>query len=139
MNQHFYVRQGTGFNEMSERQREAAIGLMRASLSARGLQLSRDVMRLNETLGELTNNHVEYGEGLYWLTVMGTPSANEPWGWQLDGHHLIVNFFVLGDQVVMIAVLLGSEPVVARAGRYRGTVIMQDVQDSGPGLRQQPR
>ena len=131
MNQHFYVRQGVGFGEMSDAQREAAIGLMRASLSARGLQLSRDVMRLNETLAELTNNHVEYGEGLYWLTVMGTPSADEPWGWQLDGHHLIVNFFVLGDQVVMSPSFWGSEPVVARAGRYRGTVIMQDVQDAG--------
>ena len=59
-------------------------------------------MRLNHTLGELNdNNFVEYGEWLYWITVMGTPSATEPWGWQLDGHHAIVNYFVLGDQVVM--------------------------------------
>ncbi len=36
MNQHFYLRQGTGFNEMSDAQRDAAFGLMRASLSARG-------------------------------------------------------------------------------------------------------
>src|SRR6266545_2267996 len=38
MNQDFYVRQGTGFLEMSETQREAAFALMRASLSARGLR-----------------------------------------------------------------------------------------------------
>ena len=131
MNQSFYVRQGVGFNEMSEAQREAAFGLMRASLSAKGLQLSRDIMKLNHTLGELNHdNFVEYGEWLYWITVMGTPSASEPWGWQLDGHHLIVNYFVLGDQVVMTPSFFGSEPARATAGKYRGTRIMQEEQDA---------
>ena len=65
-------------------------------------------MRLNHTLGELNdNNFEEYGEWLYWITVMGKPSATEPWGWQLDGHHLIINYFVLGDQVVMTPDLHG--------------------------------
>ena len=131
MNQSFYVRQGVGFNEMSEAQREAAFGLMRASLSAKGLQLSRDIMKLNHTLGELNHdNFVEYGEWLYWITVMGTPSASEPWGWQMDGHHLIVNYFVLGDQVVMTPSFFGSEPARATAGKYRGTRIMQEEQDA---------
>lgn len=43
---------------------------------------------------------------------MGTPSDTEPWGWQLDGHHLVINGFVPGDQVVMTPTL-GSEPVKA--------------------------
>ena len=132
MNVSYYVREGVGFNDMSEAQREAAFGLMRASLSAKGMQLSRDTMKLNHTLGELNNdNFTEYGEWLYWITVMGTPSATEPWGWQLDGHHLIVNYFVLGDQVVMTPSFFGSEPVRATAGKYRGTVIMQEEQDAG--------
>ena len=135
MNQHFYRRQGVGFNEMTEAQRTAAFGLMRASLSAKGLQLSRDIMKLNHTLGELNNdNFVEYGEWLYWITVMGEPSSSEPWGWQLDGHHLIVNYFVLGDQVVMTPTFLGSEPVVARAGKYKGTTILQEEQRLGLAL-----
>jgi hypothetical protein len=135
MNQHFYVRQGVGFNEMTDGQREAAFGLLRASLSAKGLKLSRDIMRLNQTLGELNNdNFVEYGEWRYWITVMGTPSDKEPWGWQLDGHHLIINYFVLGDQVVMTPTFLGSEPVVARSGKYNGTVVLQDEQNKGLAL-----
>ena len=28
----------------------------------------------------------------YHGTVMGRPSATEPWGWQLDGHHAIINY-----------------------------------------------
>jgi hypothetical protein len=91
MNQHFYVRQGVSFREMTDFQRSAAFGLLEASLSARGLKLTRDIMRLNETLAELTNDHQFLGEWLYFITVMGRPSAAEPWGFQLDGHHAIIN------------------------------------------------
>ena len=132
MNQHFYVRQGVSFQEMTEPQREAALGLLRASLSAKGLKLTRDVMRLNHTLGELNNNDFEqYGEWLYHLTVMGEPSARGPWGWQLDGHHMIINYFVLGDQVVMTPFFTGSEPVTATAGKFKGTTILQEEQAAG--------
>jgi hypothetical protein len=132
MNQSFYVRQGVSFKEMSEAQRAAAFGLLGAALSAKGLKLSQDIMKLNHTLGELNNdNFVEYDEGLYWITVMGTPSQTEPWGFQLDGHHLIVNYFVLGDQVVMTPAFFGSEPTYAAAGKYRGTRVMKPEQDAG--------
>ena len=135
MNQHFYVRQGVGFDEMDESQREAAFGLMRASLSADGLKLSRDIMNLNRTLGELNgDNFAEYNEWLYWITVMGEPSADQPWGWQVDGHHLIINYFVLGDQVVMTPLFVGSEPVIAESGKFKGTAIMQREQDQGLAL-----
>jgi hypothetical protein len=131
MNQHFYVRQGVSFGEMSPKQKERALGLLKSALSADGLKLTRDVMRLNETLAEMTGKHDEYGEGFYHLTVMGTPSETEPWGFQLDGHHLIINYFVLGDQVVMTPAFWGSEPVVATTGKYAGTAILQAEQGAG--------
>ncbi len=132
MNQHFYVRQGVSFKEMSDAQREVAFALLRASLSAKGLKLTRDIMRLNYTLGELNNNNFEeYGEWLYNITVMGQPSVKEPWGWQLDGHHAIINYFVLGDQVVMTPFFAGSEPAIAPSGKYKGTSVLQDEQNKG--------
>jgi hypothetical protein len=137
MNQHFYVRQGVSFAEMTEPQRGVAFGLLGASLSAKGLKLSRDIMRLNHTLGELNrDNFDEYGEWLYHVTIMGQPSATEPWGWQLDGHHLIVNYFVLGDQVVMTPAFWGSEPITAKSGRYAGTTILQAERRRGLALVQ---
>jgi len=131
MNQDFYVRQGVSFVEMSNKQRRAAFDLMSASLSAKGLELSKDIMKLNYTLGEINNNFERYGEWLYWITIMGEPSETEPWGWQMDGHHLIINYFVLGDQVVMTPLFVGSEPVIAETGKYEGIAILQDEQDSG--------
>jgi len=131
MNQHFYVRQGISFQEMTEAQRELAFGLMRASLSTQGFELTRNVMRLNETLAELAEDPVFLGEWLYFITIMGIPSATDPWGWQFSGHHAIVNFFVFGDQVVMTPLFLGSEPVRATSGKYKGVVVLQQEQKDG--------
>jgi hypothetical protein len=135
-NVHRYRRAGTGFGEMTEEQRARAFAMIRASLSARGFEKSRNVMRLNGHLADVLNRPEEYGEFLYWLTVMGEPSATEPWGWQLDGHHLVINFFVLGDQVVMTPTFMGSEPVSAETGRFAGTRVMREEQDLGLAFMQ---
>ncbi len=135
-NRHRSVRQGVGFDEMTAAQRELAFALFRTTLSAKGVQTTRDIMRLNGTLAELTGRHEEYGEWLYWITIMGTPSATQPWGWQLDGHHCVINCFVLGDQIVMTPVFMGSEPVRAESGKYKGTVILQLEQDRGLAFMQ---
>ncbi|HKG22208.1 MAG TPA: DUF3500 domain-containing protein [Blastocatellia bacterium] len=136
MNQHFYTRQGVSFREMNDAQRAAAFGLMKASLSARGMDLTRNIMRLNETLAELTGDREFMGEWLYFITIMGEPSTTKPWGWQFDGHHAIINYFVLGDQIVMTAHFAGSEPVVATSGKYKGTFVLRDEQDQGLVLAQ---
>jgi hypothetical protein len=128
-NVHRFERQGVSALELNEQQRELGYALIQAGLSERGYQSSRDIMRLNHTIAELVDNFDEYGEQLYFFTIMGTPSADEPWGWQVDGHHLVINYFVIGDQVVMTPVFMGSEPVVAESGRYAGTSILEPEQD----------
>ena len=111
--------------------RDAAFGLLHASLSARGVELTRNIMRLNETLAELANDPLFLGEWLYYITILGRPSATEPWGWQFSGHHAIINYFILGDQVVMTPFFFGSEPVRAASGKYKGTVVLQQEQNDG--------
>jgi hypothetical protein len=105
---------------MTPEQEEAAFDLLRASLSTAGFEKARDIMILNGHLADLVDNHEEYGEDLNFFTVMGEPSATAPWGWQLDGHHLVINYFVLGDQVVMTPTFMGSEPVRADSGPHEG-------------------
>jgi hypothetical protein len=124
-NVHRFPRQGVALEDMTEVQREAVYELLRAGLSSKGYETSRDIMRLNHHLAELLDNFDEYGEYLYFVTIMGTPAAAEPWGWQLDGHHLVINYFVLGDQVVMTPTFMGSEPMSAASGKYAGTAILE--------------
>jgi hypothetical protein len=125
------MRHGMPFFEMSDAQLDRAFALLKESLSPQGFETARDIMRLNETVGEMTGRFDEYGDDLYWLSIMGTPSASEPWGWQIDGHHLIINYFVLGDQVVMTPSFLGSEPVHAESGKYAGTRAFRTEEERG--------
>jgi hypothetical protein len=133
-NIHISTRLGVGFGEMTASQQEAAWALVAAGLSARGYALARDITRLEEHLAELKNDHYQYGEHRYWVTMMGEPAVEEPWGWQFEGHHLIINFFVLGDQVVMTPTFMGSEPVIAISGKYQGTSVLQAEQAMGLAL-----
>jgi hypothetical protein len=125
------MRHGMPLFEMTDDQRERAFALLKESLSAQGFETARDVMRLNETVMEMTDRLDEYGEDLYWFSIMGKPSAAEPWGWQLDGHHLNINTFVLGDQMVMTPTFLGSEPVYAPSGKYAGTRVFKAEEEQG--------
>jgi hypothetical protein len=76
-------------------------------------------MRLNEHALEITGKPEEYSEWFYWVSLFGEPAADAPWGWQIDGHHLNLNCFVLGDQLVLTPNFMGSEPVLARFGKYK--------------------
>jgi hypothetical protein len=126
-----YVRQGVSLREMTEAQRRAGMALVRVSLSARGLALTQNIMKTDQTLREINDDVTRYDEQLYFFTMLGQPSATEPWGWQLEGHHLVINYFVLGDQVVMTPLFVGGEPVVATTGKYAGNAILQSEQDAG--------
>jgi len=128
------MRHGLPFYAMTDRQLERAFALLEESLSAQGFQTARDIMRLNETVMEMTGKLDEFGEDLYWLSIMGMPSEKQPWGWQIDGHHLNVNFFVLGDQVTMTPAFLGSEPVHALSGKYAGTLVFEAEEARGLAL-----
>jgi hypothetical protein len=127
----FVMRHGVALDDCSETQRQRALDLVRATCSARGFSLARDVMHLNEALGELTGRPAEYGEWYYWLSIFGEPSGDQPWGWQLDGHHLNINCFILGDQLVMSPSFFGSEPTSVDTGKYAGTRVFAEEERSG--------
>ncbi len=123
-----YVRQGLSLKEMTTQQRAAAKKILELSLSAKGLALSKDIMKTDQTLSEL-NSSAFLDEQLYYITIMGIPSESEPWGWQLDGHHLVINYFIQGDQVVMTPAFFGAEPAIAQSGKYKGNQVLQEEQN----------
>jgi hypothetical protein len=130
----YLMRHGVCLDRLDETQKDRALALVRESLSASGFASARGVMKLNEHIRELTGRNEEYGEWYYWMSVFGRPSATEPWGWQIDGHHLIVNCFVLGDQIVLTPNFMGSEPVHAHSGKYAGTRVFEAEEARGYAL-----
>jgi len=91
-------------------------------------------MKLNEHVAEISGRTEEYGEWYYFMSLFGQPSETEPWGWQIDGHHLIINCFILGDQLVLTPQFSGSEPVVAESGKYAGTRVFEEEESTGLDL-----
>jgi hypothetical protein len=130
----FLFRHGACLAELDETPRGLALALMQASLGEAGYATARNVMRLNQHLAELTGRAEEFGEWYYWISIMGEPSETEPWGWQIDGHHLIVNCFVLGDQIVLTPTFMGSEPVSAETGAFAGTRVFAEEEAAGLAL-----
>jgi hypothetical protein len=128
-NPHINVyRHGVMLEELSTPQRNAFFDLLRITLSARGYAQARDIMRLNELLAELTGRADDYGEWPYFVSFFGVPSPNVPWGFQFDGHHLAINCAVVGNEMAMTPLFMGSEPCEARAGRFAGIRVL-DVEE----------
>ena len=130
----FMMRHGTMLESLTPDQRNLSLALLRQSFSPSGFELARNIMKLNESIREITGSDEELGDWLYCLSILGEPSLDEPWGWQIDGHHLNVNCFLLGGQMVMTPMFMGSEPVAVDIGKYAGTRVFQAEESTGLNL-----
>jgi Protein of unknown function (DUF3500) len=101
---------GVFLADLDQNQREAALALVRASLSAKGFDDVQGAMRLNGELGQLLGQYLDtLSEWTYWIALFGSPSVDAPFGWQLYGHHVCVSCFVLEHQMVLSPTFLGAE------------------------------
>ena len=101
---------GVRLDEAGPAVRDAALRLLASTLSAEGYAQARRIMRINAHLGDLVDGRRVLNEFSYNVNVFGTPSVTRPWGWQIYGHHLVVNAVFAGRQVVLTPAFLGSEP-----------------------------
>jgi hypothetical protein len=127
-----YERKGARMGDITAKQRALGYALLGAALSADGVTQTRNIMKLNAFLGDYSGGGREtLTEGAYFFTFMGTPSTTKPWGFQYEGHHVAINYFVLGDQVVMTPTFMGSEPTSAT---YKGEKITLFKPETTAGL-----
>jgi hypothetical protein len=125
--------------------RDAILAVVAASLSEDGYRTTRHTMWLNEFLGGLVAAPGIFNEMSYNFTLFGEISLVEPWGWQLMGHHLTLNCFVLGGQMVLSPTFIGAEPSYLEEGPYAGVAALIDREVGGwelvrslrPALREQ--
>lgn len=105
-----FPEHGLLLDRLSEPKRDAALQVIAATVSAAGMHDIRGAMRLNAALGEICVGYEDtLREYKYWFTIFGVPSAIEPWGWQLMGHHLDINCFLMAGQIVLTPAFIGTE------------------------------
>lgn len=129
-------RRGVPLRDMNDTQRYLAHRVIAQSMSVTGYAKVVQVMSLEGVLRELNTDvfgHVapyfRDPQG-YFLTFFHQPQPDSNWGWRLVGHHLSLNFTVVGqDRLAVTPLLLGSEP--AKLGPFR---ILGDEEDRAFGL-----
>ncbi|THA32708.1 DUF3500 domain-containing protein [Streptomyces sp. A1277] len=112
-------RVGLRMEVLSDDKTSAIHDILRASLSAEGYARVSGAMELNGRLGGLVGLPTVMNRHSYWFSVFGDPLAGamgEPWGWQLFGHHVALNFVSVGGRHVIAPVFLGAEPALMDDG-----------------------
>lgn len=108
-----FHRNGLRLEDLEPAQTVALLAMVEASLSPEGYARVREAMDLNGYLGELVDLPTIMNPFSYWISVFGEPAGDEPWGWQLFGHHLDVNFVSVGGRDVVAPVFIGAEPALS--------------------------
>jgi hypothetical protein len=123
VNWHFIPRQRRGLplKEMTPEQQELARGVLRTALSQRGYVKANTIIELELVLREMGENPVVRDPELYYFSVFGSPGPEQPWGLRAEGHHLSLNFTVVGDSLVSTApAFMGANPAEVRVGSRVG-------------------
>ena len=106
-------RAGLSLGTLNTAQRTAAMALVSAALSAKGLQKVNEIMEGDEVLktgAASRGNPNMFGKDFYYISILGTPSEKAPWILQFGGHHLALNITVAGDKGTLTPSLTAAQP-----------------------------
>lgn len=108
-----FRREGLRLGDLTRPQHDAVLALLAAALSPQGyekvLQIIEgdEVLRKSERSGRLI-----FGRDEFYLSLLGKPSATEPWMIQFGGHHLAINLTLVGKQGTLAPSLPAAQPAV---------------------------
>lgn len=96
------TRKGLPIMEMETAQKEAALYLLRSTLSKAGYEKATTIMSLESVLRQLEGEGGanERNPEKYYFTVFGTPEPRQRWGLSIEGHHLSLNFVLRGNRII---------------------------------------
>jgi uncharacterized protein DUF3500 len=122
-------RKGTTLKEMTPQQRHLTTALLAASLSAKGLVKTSNIMSLEEVLKriEALNPRATRDPELYYVSIFGDPGPGKTWGWRFEGHHLSLSFTIVdGLHVSSTPSMMGTNPDIVPDGAHKGLQILAD-------------
>src|SRR5215510_10399795 len=139
-----FPRNGLLLRDMTEPQRKLAHDLLKTALSQRGYMTATQIMDLETTLGDIERAARAAGRGAesmerhplkYFVSIFGTPSTKESWGWRIEGHHVSLHFTVVNGSIVASSpTFFGSNPAEVRDGPKKGLRILGDQEDAARTL-----
>jgi hypothetical protein len=137
LNWHFVPRprRGLPLKEMSPAQQALARGILQAGLSHQGYLAAATIIELEQVLREMGGNPFIRDPERYYFSIFGTPSLRGPWGVRAEGHHLSLNFTLVGNTLIATApAFFGADPAEVRSGSRAGLRVLAEEQDIGREL-----
>lgn len=101
---------GVKMSELNSDQIKQACDLMANLFSEQGYNKMRDIMLADDQLLDEGRPRRGFGTDNFAIVIFGQPSETEPWGFQLDGHHVGTNVSVQGDKLTMSPSFIGTQP-----------------------------
>lgn len=125
------TRKGVPLEAMNQDQRQAALNLVKASLSAAGYDKATTIMSLEAILHDLEKKGAMVrNPDWYFFSVFGTPGNAGQWGWRVEGHHLSLNFTVQDGKVVSSTpAMFGANPATVKSGPKKGLRALPETED----------
>lgn len=115
-------RKGITLRMLDERQRSAAMDLLRTGLSEQGYKKAEVIRALEDVLRAMESGRIVRDKELYYFTVYGEPREKGTWGWRYEGHHLSHNWTIVnGKAVASSPQFLGANPAEVREGAMKGS------------------
>lgn len=105
-------RNGVKLADMSAEAKAAAVALAQVAAGDQGAKLLSELRAADQWLvtdGKASST--DYGDGLYYVSFHGTPSASAPWMLQIAGHHLVYNFTYNGHCTSASPLFQAAEPM----------------------------
>ncbi len=133
------VRKGPTFHDFNEDQKQAAIDLLKASLSVEGFRKSKGIIELEKVLFIVENNRNKMSDGSpmrdplnYHFCIFGKPSPTDFWGWRFEGHHISLNFTSSNGVIISSTPsFFGSNPGIVKIEEQRGKEVLKAETDLG--------
>jgi hypothetical protein len=110
-----FERKGLRMGDLTPPQREAVMNLLKVTLSEAGYQQIVENVAAEEVLNQQSGGRggrVIFGKDEFYFSILGTPSATEPWMWQFGGHHLAINATIVGSRITLGPSLTGGQPML---------------------------
>lgn len=127
---------GLRLEELPEDVAQSILGVIEATFSPEGYQKALAAMRINHFLGQVCDVERIMNQYSYNFLLFGEPSTEKAWGWSMYGHHLCLNVFIRGANLLITPTFTGAEPNLIDSGPWRGTEILHKEGDLGLKLMQ---
>ncbi len=110
---HYFPRRrpGLSLGQMTSAQQQRVWALLETGLSEQGVEKTRDVVRTEAILGELTGRRQYRDPTNYAIVFFGSTVSGQPWSWRFEGHHLSLSFTVVPNHGIAVTpAFMGANP-----------------------------